>query len=84
MLRYTRQIRTNSGGDKMSKPEVEKLKAKMEELKLRVREADNLNEDLEKQADMLIMFYKAIDWNKVDSLTEEQIKNHLKKLKGER
>ena len=29
------------------------------------------------------MIYKAIDWDKVDSLTEEQIKNHLKKLKGE-
>ena len=29
------------------------------------------------------MIYKAIDWDKVDSLTEEQIKNHLKRLKGE-
>ena len=29
------------------------------------------------------MIYNAIDWDRVDSLTEEQIKNHLKKLKGE-
>tara|TARA_R100000700_G_C3172117_1_gene146672 strand:- start:1357 stop:1581 length:225 start_codon:yes stop_codon:yes gene_type:complete len=71
----------------MSKSVVKELKAKIEELELRVRAADNLNEDLEEENAMEKyfsgMFYKAIDWDKVDSLTKEQMENHLKKLKGD-
>ena len=68
MLRYTRQIRANNRGNKMTK-------------KIPKYISSDDNKSLNKYFSGMI--YKAIDWDKVDSLTEEQIKNHLKKLKGE-
>ena len=43
--------------------EQKELKAKIEELELRVREADNLNEDLEEENSMLINFVPPDDFH---------------------